>query len=371
MIVDIVLIIVSLIISATGIAYMESHRDKYLSRMHRIFNFAIFFLFGIIYFILFILSTGDYFIEDIALIIWKISIIVKFISLGLLNSIHLYLLIPNKSKILPFFLNSLLAGIITALLFIPGSIEIVKVEILYGFVIQNTALLALTLLYDFFIILILWYAQMWSYSLIFDENLKMLLNLNLIAQSFTIVTHALFFLAQLFILRYIHLVLYLVYALLIFLIILYKPEIFIVFTTVIENLVIFHKSGILLYSYNFEKGRELDDSLLKGSILIGINHILSSFIKEKDKVSIIKMKNRDIVLEYNAEFGYALLLIANQKNLFIEKAIKLFIEKFNHHNQENLKKINNFSQLIDVSVFKNAKSILNECFGPYMNRSVK
>ncbi|NVM37321.1 MAG: hypothetical protein HWN81_17125 [Candidatus Lokiarchaeota archaeon] len=118
-----------------------------------------------------------------------------------------------------------------------------------------------------------------------------------------------------------------------------------------------------MYSYNFETGEETDESLLKGSILIGINHILSNFIDKKDQLNLIKMKNRDIILEYDNNHGYALLLTANHKNRFIDKAVHSFMKKFTSLNEEKLKSLNG---LIDVSEFRNAKEIIIEHFEPFI-----
>jgi hypothetical protein len=146
------------------------------------------------------------------------------------------------------------------------------------------------------------------------------------------------------------------------------PEFYVVLTNKIYDFIIFQKSGILLYSYNFETCRETDETLLKGSILIGINHILSNFIYKKDQLNIIKMEDLDLVFEYDTYYGYALLLVTNQRNVIIEKAVKNFMQSFNDMNKNELKKIENFSQLIDVSVFKNAKDLINEYFYPYVQK---
>ncbi|MCK4480057.1 MAG: hypothetical protein KAV01_05985, partial [Candidatus Lokiarchaeota archaeon] len=140
---------------------------------------------------------------------------------------------------------------------------------------------------------------------------------------------------------------------------------FIELTNKIHDFIIFHRSGILLYSYNFETGQETDESLLKGSILIGINHILSNFIDKKDQLNLIKMKNRDIILEYDNTHGYALLLTANHKNKFIDKAVNSFMTKFTSLNGEKLKNLNG---LIDVSEFRNAKEIIIENFEPFIKK---
>ena len=120
---------------------------------------------------------------------------------------------------------------------------------------------------------------------------------------------------------------------------------------------------------HFETGKETDESLLKGSILIGINHILTNFTYKKDQLNLIKMKDRDIVFEYDTYYGYALLLITNQKNAIIENAVKHFMQSFNDLNKDQLKKIENYGQLIDISVFKNAKDLINENFYPYLKKS--
>ncbi|MFW9989556.1 MAG: hypothetical protein ACFFC3_12950 [Candidatus Odinarchaeota archaeon] len=144
-----------------------------------------------------------------------------------------------------------------------------------------------------------------------------------------------------------------------------NPFLFIELTNKIYDFIIFHRSGILLYSYNFEKGEETDEALIKGSILIGINHILSNFINRKDQLNLIKMKNRDIVFEYDNIHGYALLLTTNHKNAFIDKAVNNFMTKFSSINGDILK---NLTGLIDVSEFRNAKEIILENFEPFLTK---
>jgi len=142
-----------------------------------------------------------------------------------------------------------------------------------------------------------------------------------------------------------------------------KPFVFIELTNKIYDFIIFHRSGVLLYSYNFETGEETDESLLKGSILIGINHILSNFIDKKDQLGLIKMQNRDIIFEYDNNHGYALLLTTNHKNAYIDKAVSKFMKKFTGLNKEKLK---NLKGLIDASEFRNAKDIILEFFEPFI-----
>ncbi len=149
-------------------------------------------------------------------------------------------------------------------------------------------------------------------------------------------------------------------------IVIFEYELFVVLKNKLYDFVIFHRSGVLLFSYNFEEQREIDDSILKGSILIGINHILSNFINKKDKLSLIKMKDRDIIFEYNSEYGYAILMIVDHRNRTIERAVKLFMNEFSEHHEKVLTKINQHSQLIDTSEFKSTKLIIDNYFKPFL-----
>ena len=142
------------------------------------------------------------------------------------------------------------------------------------------------------------------------------------------ILYSVYIISQNIIIRYFYGALYLVGAIFASYYLIKKPFLFIELTNKIYDFIIFHRSGILLYSYNFETGEETDESLLKGSILIGINHILSNFINKKDQLGLIKMQNRDIIFEYDINHGYALLLTTNHKNAFIDKAVSNFMKKF-------------------------------------------
>ena len=74
------------------------------------------------------------------------------------------------------------------------------------------------------------------------------------------------------------------------------------------------------------------------------------------------MENRDIVLEYDDTMGYALLLITNKKNDFIDKSVRRFMKRFTELNREELSSLNG---LIDTSHFKNAGDLIHEYFRPY------
>ena len=131
----------------------------------------------------------------------------------------------------------------------------------------------------------------------------------------------------------------------------------------LNNLVVFHKSGILLFSYDFQKNEEVDESLLKGTILIGINHILANFSSLENKLNVIKMKDRDILLEYNIDLGYAVLLLTEQKNEHVRRSLKRFISALNAAESD---KLNKLEGLIDLSQFKGIKKVFKRVFQPYL-----
>ena len=200
-------------------------------------------------------------------------------------------------------------------------------------------------------------------SKIRDDKSQKLISIITFQFCFIISLYSIYIITQNIVFRYLYAIVYLIGEILAVYFLIKKPFLFIELTNKIHDFIIFHRSGILLYSYNFETGEETDESLLKGSILIGINHILSNFIDRKDQLNLIKMKNRDIILEYDNNHGYALLLTANHKNTFIDKAVNSFMTKFTSLNKEKLKSLNG---LIDVSEFRNAKEIIIENFEPFI-----
>jgi hypothetical protein len=138
---------------------------------------------------------------------------------------------------------------------------------------------------------------------------------------------------------------------------------FAVITNKLYDFIVFHKSGILLYSYNFQTREEVDESLLKGSILIGISHILANLSRVEAQVTHIKMEDRAVVFNFNTQLGYATLIIAKHRNKILEKSINNFMNEFSTINRDSLK---NLTGLIDVSTFKNAKSLIKQYFRHFL-----
>ncbi|MFX0076749.1 MAG: hypothetical protein ACFE96_15000, partial [Candidatus Hermodarchaeota archaeon] len=146
-----------------------------------------------------------------------------------------------------------------------------------------------------------------------------------------------------------------------------KPEIFYVLPNRIYSINIFHKSGILLYSYEFEKEMySKTESSIWGSILIGLNHILSEFIDKKDKINVIQTKDADVVVQYEEDSGYALIVITNRKNTIVESLMQNFSKEFKEKYKDNLNEILDINKIINVSEFSDLKDLVEKNFELYL-----
>ena len=146
-----------------------------------------------------------------------------------------------------------------------------------------------------------------------------------------------------------------------------NPEMFFIIPNKIFTIKVYHKSGIMLYSYDFdEKAQIVADSTIWGNIIIGLNHILSEFIDKSDKTDVIQTKNADIVVDYESELGYAIVAITNEKNVIVEKLLKDFSNDFKSKFKSELLEIQDLNRLINVSEFNDTKFIIEERFQLYL-----
>jgi len=363
MIINILLIIASTIISLIGIFYVHINRANF-GNILTIFLTNILFLFlGIFFLLPFLLYTEIDFSEDIALSLWYISTASWVFSVSILSILQKNTIIFEEKTILYTIFYSLIIGIILGLTILSNSFTIISISGSYKFVFENTLLLYLLLGYNLIIMSVMCYNLIRYFSRIRDNKSQKTISILTFQFLFIISLYSIYIITQNFVFRYLYVAVYLIGEILAVYYIIKKPFLFIELTNKIHDFIIFHKSGILLFSYNFETGEETDESLLKGSILIGINHILSNFIDRKDQLNLIKMKNRDIILEYDNTHGYALLLTVNHKNAFIDKAVSSFMTRFTSINGDKLKKL---TGLIDVSEFRNAKELIKENFEPFI-----
>ncbi len=345
--------------------YIYLPRHHFDKKGNIFLNILVFLFLGIFFFTSLFLSTETYLPENIVLILWYISIISWVFSISLLSINHKFVIKFEEKAILSIILYSLLIGIILGLLFLPDSFEISLNHNYYRFIFENLLLLFFLLSFNLIIFSVMCYNLIKNFSSIRDTRAKKVLSILTFQYCLVIFLYSIYIITQNIIFRNIYMIIYLMGASFASYALIKQPSLLIELTNRIYNFIIFHRSGILLYSYNFETGEETDESLIKGSILIGINHILSNFIDKKDQLHLIKLKNRQIILEYDTNHGYALLLTVNHKNSFIDLAIKSFMKKFTLLNKEKLKSL---SGLIDISEFRNAKEIISDFFAPFIKR---
>ncbi|MFX1376537.1 MAG: hypothetical protein ACFFA0_12065 [Promethearchaeota archaeon] len=273
----------------------------------------------------------------------------------------------KKISSFPSMLYAFVGGIILSLVINSNSIVILQENSnIYYYRFDNLFLLIIIIVFNIEVFSFLLFNIFKKIPNVRDKKSGRTLGLLTIEFSSVILVYTLYLITQNIVFRNIYIIIYLVGAIFASYIIYLKPSLFIELTNRIYDFIIFHKSGILLYSYNFETGKETDDSILKGSILIGINHILANFIDRKDQLNLIKMKDRDLIFDYDNTHDYAILLTTNHKNTFIDKAVNNFMFQFSDLNGEKLK---NSKGLIDVSEFRNAKKLLKDIFAPYTTNS--
>ncbi|MFX0037192.1 MAG: hypothetical protein ACFE9I_16290 [Candidatus Hermodarchaeota archaeon] len=144
-----------------------------------------------------------------------------------------------------------------------------------------------------------------------------------------------------------------------------KPVMLLELTNKIYSINIYHKSGILLYSYKFGKSNNESDSTIWGNILIGINHILSEFVDPKDKIDVLQTDSSNIIVNYD-ELGFAVVLITNRKNTILKKLLDNFTIIFRNKYKNELIEIQDLNKLINVSEFKETREIIEKNFQMYL-----
>jgi len=350
------------VVSTFGIIYVIRNHENYGASITKFFLVILLSGVGIIVTVSYTLSYEPIFPEWFALRLWSTFIIVSTLVLVCLSSMHSLLIEETYLKYAPTIYGGFLGGIIISRIHFPESIAIYSSGEGYTFAIVDSNVLLLIVFFCLGMIIWAWTLQL-RYVKIKDKILIKKANLMIVSYTLAVFLHMVYLLTQFDLLKEIQLLLYFGTSLYVIFTIVKNPDIFVSLTNEVYNFIIFHRSGILLYSYNFQTGKETDDSILKGSILIGINHILANFMNKKDQVSIIKMKNRDIVLEFDRDYGYALLVIVKKKDQVITKAISRFMTRFKSENREYLEKL---SGLIDISGFKNTTELIYEIFRPFI-----
>jgi len=367
MILSIIFISLSVLLIIIGGYYLILNRNKYVIRYTDVLLISFYIFIEISYFILFNLSLIVVASLEVAYIFWIISIILRILRLSIPSAVVCYVFIRSKIRILPLYIYAFFGGILGTYLLFTNSFQVVILNNNYIYIPKDDIFLIFNYIFNGLAMCITIITYINGYKRITFTKMKKLHLLLTIQYNIIIIIYQAFLLnPYIFSIRYLYLILVLILLVIEVFIIIAEFDLFLVVTNKVYDFIIFHRSGVLLFSYNLARNEEIDDSILKGSILIGINHILSNFINKKDMLNLIKMKDGDIVFEYNNQYGCAILTVVDHKTKMIEKAVQLYMKKFTEKNKSALNKINKNTQLIDTSKFKNAKNILYDYFKPFM-----
>ncbi|HEY0087632.1 MAG TPA: hypothetical protein VGB37_02245 [Candidatus Lokiarchaeia archaeon] len=314
--------------------------------------------------------------EFINVLFWKLSVISSLIGLGFLLVIHSFVKEYKKIHTIPFLIYSILFGLSLGTMFSADSIQfkITKNEISnyrsndfskvnYIFNQSTGIFVSFTLL---FVIGYLLYLTISIYFTAKEKSVSKRLLINSVLFSLSIFIYILYIFLQLFL----FLALYITFIFIDFIGVCYllvkKPELFLLLTNKIYYIHIYHKSGILLYSYQFEKVKKETDAASWGNILIGINYILSEFTSLEEHIDSFQTKEAEIIVNYNEEFGFAVLIITNQKNVFLNKIVLNFMEDFKNQYKKELTEIQDLNKIINVSEFSETIPLIKKNFALFL-----
>ena len=357
--------------------YIIRNLKNYGTRLLGLLTAATVFSLGIIHATFYILSVVIFFSEDINILFWKFSILSWFISLIITALLFSFFREYKKIKPSPFLFYTLLLGLSIGALLTPDSItlnlntsipsSIIFIDpslINYSFnVITGTITLAfqiLTIPYYLYIAIIIKIRSKKK-----EDSLPILINA--IIFSIPISLYILYLLFHHTLLRELFIIILWVSYFGVSITLVKKPELFFVIPNRIYSINIYHKSGILIYSYNFKDQPEIKtESTIWGNILIGLNHILSEFLDKKDKINVIQTKEADVVVKYEEDSGYALIAITNRKNSIVEDLMKNFSNEFKAKYKDELNEILDINKIINVSEFSDLKELIEKNFHLYL-----
>ena len=361
----------SLIICIFSTTYIIIHFTAYGTRVMTILNLFNVIITGLIYSTLFFFSIAVY----PSVLLWKITLIVGFSNLGITALIYAFLNDYKKIPTFAFLFYSALFGFLLGFLLFLDSIRLINnSSSIFPYLVSDISEVhyifnnELALIITIFLVFLGIYYLYFSIKIYINSRNKHLtkwLIINTVFFCLPLMMFIFYIYLKLPIYRELHIIfLWIVYFSVAFMLI-KKPEMFLALTNKIYNINIYHKSGILLYSYKFEKEKPVTDSAIWGNILIGLNHILSEFIDKKDKIDVMKTENLDIVVNYNIDYGFAVLVITNQKNDILQKLLNDFSDDFKEKYKNELNEIQDLNKIINISDFKDTKEIIEKNFKAY------
>ncbi len=365
----------TLCVSIYTLIFIFKYHGKYGIRFTAILNFLAIFNAVIIYSTLYMFSVLILFSESINILLWKLSLISGFISLFITSLIYTFLNEFKRIPYFPFLVFTTLFGLLIGSFFSPNSVQI-SINSLNSppFLVNDISIinyifnLMTGLIIGIFQLSFVLYYFLLSYVIYTKARNKEPVK-GLIVNTFIffvpILMYILYITFQVSIFRELHILSLWINILSICYMLVRKPEMFSELTNKIYYINIYHKSGILLYSYQFGTENNQVDSTIWGNILIGINHILSEFVDPKDQIEVIQTDNSDIIVNYDS-LGFAVMLITNRKNPILKKLMDKFAKEFKNKYEKELTEIQDLNKLINVSEFKQTKGVIEKNFQMYL-----
>jgi len=369
--------IIILCLSVITIIHIIRYRKKYGTELIAFLLAASVLTAGIIYSTLFIFSVTFFISYEINVLFWKLSIVSGVVSLIIASFVYSFFNEYKKIKPFPFLYYALLLGMLIGALLTPDSIELIlNIPPPSSFSVIDPALINFHFNFITAAIIVIFQALITTYYLYIasiinigskkkEEALPIILNT--IIFTIPILMNIYYVLLQQTIFRELYIILIWITTFTVNIMLIKKPEIFFILPNKIYSINIYHKSGILLYSINFDKKSDYkDESPIWGNILIGLNHILSEFVGKKNKIDVIQTKNKEIVVRYEIDYGFALVVITNKKNSIIEDLMQNFSIEFKRKYEVELTDLQDINRLINVSEFSDIKEIVEKNFQLYL-----
>lgn len=364
-----------LLLSSFILFYIFKNRKNYGTELIALLISIVIFNSGFIFSSLYICSVVFFFSLEINLLLWKVALVSEFITLTVLIIIYSFSKEYKKVPIRPIILLSTLYGLLIGSFIVPNTITIEYSSMIpssftiidpgnihYHF---NPFTSLIIIFFHSFITVYFLYVSIVIFRRERKKERSVPLLLNSLIFLIPVNMFNVYSIIQLTIFRELYIILLWITLFGVFIMLVKQPEMFFILPNEIYYINIYHKSGILLFSYDF--GKKLDyDPVLWGNTLIGLNHILSEFIDKTDKIDVIQTKNTDLVVKYDDDYGYAIILITSQKNSIIEALIEQFSKHFKSQFIQELSEIRDLNRIINVSEFKAAKEIVEQTFELYL-----
>lgn len=354
----------SLFMSSFTSYYLIQHYEKYRPKLLVVLMFLIVVNFGVVHSTLFILSVNFYISELINLLIWKICTVSYLIILLQLSLFYSFIKDYKKIPISPYLIFIIIFGLLIGNILSPDSINIEIDNNMVQFSFDVSFGLHF-ILFQIIMMIYYGYINIVIFKRARHKKVSLLLNMSAFLLYFPISMSILYIFFELSVFRS----LFIFFAWIFFyfgcFIIIKAPKTFMVVTNKIYFVNIYHKSGVLLYSYNFMNSDSESDSKIWGNILIGLNYILSEFTEKSNQIDVLQTINTEIIVNYD-NLGFAVVVATNRKNEILEKIINEFTHEFKTKYQAELTEIQDLNKLINISDFNETISLIEKYYEDYL-----